>query len=435
MKQILHKLTLAMAIMFAAITVSAYDFEVDGIYYNVLSLADMTCEVTEGDNKYNGDMVIPEEVSYNNRTFSVAGIGNGAFSQCVKLESIYIPKSVKSIGSSAFDHCSSLESIALPNSIAIIEDETFNCCFSLKNVTIPESVESIGSYAFSSCHSLETVTIPNSVTYIGIRAFGFCQSLENVIIPNSVTYLGTCAFGSCKSLNVILSNNLEYITYGVFNDTPNLSLVIPGSVNSICQYTAPYKNPGDSARGNYTFYSFDRLQILYSPETLQAGYVLSKTDEFITGNWACESVRKGLDIKELSIDRRLEREMYLDNLEKLELGETIQEVQIENLDTQEDLTTIQCHGLVPPKLPNMSNFQYMNVNVFVPEEALEAYKADENWGKFWNLQGSGVEGVNIDSKKDVSGSFDMNGRSVSEDYKGIVIVRFSDGSYRKMLNQ
>ena len=35
-----------MAMLCTLISASAYDFEVDGIYYNILSLEDLTCEVT-----------------------------------------------------------------------------------------------------------------------------------------------------------------------------------------------------------------------------------------------------------------------------------------------------------------------------------------------------------------------------------------------------
>lgn len=104
----------------------------------------------------------------------------------------------------------------------------------------------------------------------------------------------------------------------------------------------------------------------------------------------------------------------------------------------EDLATINCHSLIPPTTRSFTNKQYMEVSVFVPAEALEAYKADETWGKFWNLQilaSSGVENLKVDSNRKEIGRYDMNGRIVGEDYKGLVIVRFSDGSYRKMLNR
>lgn len=44
-------LTSLLCIILTAINASAYDFEVDGIYYNIISNVDLTVEVT---NKYKG---------------------------------------------------------------------------------------------------------------------------------------------------------------------------------------------------------------------------------------------------------------------------------------------------------------------------------------------------------------------------------------------
>ena len=72
MKKLL--LFLAMLIPMAA---SAYDFMVDGVAYNILSAADLTCVVTEGCVPDNGKLVIPATVNYKNRTLTVVGIGDG----------------------------------------------------------------------------------------------------------------------------------------------------------------------------------------------------------------------------------------------------------------------------------------------------------------------------------------------------------------------
>ncbi len=67
-----------MVFMLSLIKAYAYDFEVDGIYYSVLSLEDMTCKVVAGDEKYVGDIVIPAEVTYNTQQFTVTSIGENA---------------------------------------------------------------------------------------------------------------------------------------------------------------------------------------------------------------------------------------------------------------------------------------------------------------------------------------------------------------------
>ena len=88
----------------------AHDFKVDGIYFNILSKTDLTCEVTyEGSSYSNPDyinkVVIPSHVTHNDVTYSVTSIGWNAFENCSGLTSVTIPNSVTSIGGYAFNGC------------------------------------------------------------------------------------------------------------------------------------------------------------------------------------------------------------------------------------------------------------------------------------------------------------------------------------------
>ena len=122
----LRKLLTVLFVLFATVA-NAYEFEVDGIYYNIYSYN--TVEVTSSGNyynRYNGSVVIPESVTYNGVTYSVASIGGGAFSSCSGLTSIEIPNSVTTIGSSAFRDCSGLRSVTSNATTApAISDYTF----------------------------------------------------------------------------------------------------------------------------------------------------------------------------------------------------------------------------------------------------------------------------------------------------------------------
>ena len=101
---ILRKLML-IAVLLTGSHTFAHDFEVDGIYYNILSETDKTVEVTyDGNLKvlYTGNLSIPEKVTYNGISYSITSIGNDAFSDCGGLTSISIPNSVVNIGENSF---------------------------------------------------------------------------------------------------------------------------------------------------------------------------------------------------------------------------------------------------------------------------------------------------------------------------------------------
>ena len=166
--------TLILSVFFS-ISASAYDVEVDGIYYNLIPKGNIA-EVTKGDKNYSysGDITIPSSIKVNDTEYSVTSIENSAFYKCGGLTSITIPNSVTSIGEYTFEGCSGLTSITIPNSVTSIGSCAFYGCSSLTSITIPSSVTSIGSCAFCGCSSLTSITIPNSVTSIGEGTFLLC---------------------------------------------------------------------------------------------------------------------------------------------------------------------------------------------------------------------------------------------------------------------
>lgn len=129
--------------------------KIDGIYYNLdyidyKSLNTGVAEVTSGEEKYSGDVVIPATLNYE-KDYKVTRIGVAAFTNCPKLKTVTIPNSVTSIGSGAFVGCWYLTSVTVPNSITSIEEAAFSMCTSLTSITIPNTITSIEKGTFSYC--------------------------------------------------------------------------------------------------------------------------------------------------------------------------------------------------------------------------------------------------------------------------------------------
>ena len=180
----------------------AYDFSHNGLYYDILSTEDRTCEVANYSSSPTS-VVIPSTVIFNGTTYTVTSIGSLAFEYCSSLAVVEIPSSVTSIGSSAFAECSSLTAVEIGNSVTSIGESAFYGCSSLTSVEIPNSVTSIGESAFRNCSGLTAIQIPSSVTSIGNSAFEDCIGLTAVEIPNSVTSIGNSAFYGCSKLHSV----------------------------------------------------------------------------------------------------------------------------------------------------------------------------------------------------------------------------------------
>ncbi len=295
MRKTYLKTLLAALLLLCSTIATAHDFEVDGIFYNILSSTDKTVAVTykgnscfEYSNEYNGAVTIPASITYNSTTYSVTTIGVDAFNGCRSLTSVTIPNSVTTIGNHAFSGCNGFKSLTIPNSVTTIGNYAFSYCNGLKSLTIPNSVTTIGDNAFYQCNGLTNITIPNSVTTIGNEAFSGCTYLTSITIPNSVTTIGDNAFSYCYSLASIKteSGNTKYDSRENCNaiietETNTLiagcrNTVIPNSVTTIGNYAfsgcinlASITIPGSvTTIGNYAFSGCTELTSITIPNSV-----------------------------------------------------------------------------------------------------------------------------------------------------------------------
>lgn len=233
----------------------AHDFEIDGIYYTIISEIDKTIEVThkgyspdEYKYEYSGTITIPEWVEYNNIQYKIIAIGSHAFQEC-SVTSVMMPNSITSLKEFAFLNCHSLKSVTIPDGVKIVENGAFQGCSSLNFVSMPNSVIDMGLSVFYGCTNLSTITlsenlkniphstfygctnlhsisIPSGITNIGDNAFSSCSNLQEIVIPAGITNIGSWAFSNCSSLtSITIPNSVKYVGCGAFRYNPKLMTI------------------------------------------------------------------------------------------------------------------------------------------------------------------------------------------------------------------
>lgn len=219
--------------VFPAINGLAFSFSYDGLSYN--TTGSKTVEVARNySSNIKGDITVPSEVSYNNKTYTVTEVGNYAFGWCDKLTSITLPNTITRMGYEVFISCTGLTSFTMPNSVVTIGASMFESCVNLKNVTLSDNLNSLTANLFHNCGLLSEITIPEKVSTIRINAFANCTSLTQVTIPDGVTEINETVFANDSNLtSVTIGSKVAILGSGVFSNCPKLKNVTFNSLDNL----------------------------------------------------------------------------------------------------------------------------------------------------------------------------------------------------------
>ena len=298
-------------------------------------------------------------------------IGNYAFSDCSGLTSLILPSSVTSIGYSAFYGCIRLTSLTLPSSVTSIGSSAFEGCRSLTSLILPSSVTEIGNSAFSGCSGLTSLTLPSSVTSIGWATFSGCSGLTSLTLPSSVTSIDGRAFYGCSSL---------------------FGLTLPSSVTSI----------GSSA--------FEACYGLFSL-TLPS----SVTEIGESAFRGCSS------------------------LASLTLPSSVTSIGKSAFEGCSGLTSIYVSWESPLSI-DASTFKDANTGkciLYVPKGTYDDYWLS-NWGIFENIveyDATGIDHITTSGEAKEISRYAADGQRLEVPAKGLNIVKYSDGSVKKVVVQ
>ena len=183
-------------------------------------------------------------------------IGNFAFSDCIKMESIVIPDTIVTFGNSVFSGCTKLTTISMPITLDYSQN-VFMGCTSLVNFTFTPGVgddKGIGSdytaesvlltpwYVNSSGVTPITISFSGDVKHIGEYMFYGCTGLNGILtLSSSITGIGAYAFsGVTKVTTLNIQTNSVSFGAGVFQGCINLTTItVPITSDVIVNSTDP----------------------------------------------------------------------------------------------------------------------------------------------------------------------------------------------------
>ena len=197
------------------------------------------------------------------------------------------------------------------------------------------------------------------VVSIGVSAAQGNQRLSSIKLPSSVTLIKKLAFCNCKGLKTIdLGPGVETIQAEAFEYSGLASLVVPTNVKTIADDAFLYCR------------SLNTITISSSKLPLDWNINIA---EYGLDEYALSSIYIGRNV-------RAARTVPSSNIT---IGEEVTEIGYLPVPTP---ITISLETSIPPEAYIVTNNKaLMEAIIYVPEEAVEAYKDDPVWGKFWNI--------------------------------------------------
>ena len=262
---------------------------------------------------------------------------------------------------------------------------TFYECRNLKSLKLPSGVTEIGSSAFEDCRDLTSLTIPSGVTEIGSSAFKGCTGLTSLSLPSGVTEIGSATFCGCTGLT---------------------SLSLPSSITEIDSYA--FK--GCTGLKDVSF------------------YINGDFETYLTKDHPCIEVGCGI-------------KYYLND-------EEITSIVVPSSVTTLGMYAFQrCSNLQsvyvswPTPISAYKTFSETNLGkctLYVPQGTEQDYWLANVWGDFGKIvefDATGIDKVTTSNDAKELSRYSVNGQRLSAPAKGLNIVKYSDGSVKKVVVQ
>lgn len=386
----MKKWILSLVMLLTAVAASAVEVEIDGLWYNIVEETGEASVIQyKNNNRYSGDIIIPEYIDNGGNTYRVTNIEEWAFQFC-GIDKITIPSSVETMGKGVFADCYNLTTVNILSPIEIIEDQTFGSCEKLESFVIPNSVKVIGSSAFNGCKALLSIELPNNVQTIGAWAFAGCIGLTSVAIPNGVTIIEEGLFSGCTNLSsVSIPVGVQTIGNLAFRECVGLNTVtLPESVTSIGRYSfcecsnlSSIIIPNNvTSIGDCAFEHCAALSSVTIPEGVLS--IGSEAFYFCTGLTSIEIPNSVETIGSTAF-------CHCDGVKTIKIGSGVLNIYNSAFAGNEQLTDVYCYA---ETIPSASTDVFYGSNIenavlHVPESLIQDYKSVEPWKNFKSIIG------------------------------------------------
>ena len=298
----------------------------------------------------------------------------------------------------------------------VLGDYMFSGCSALTSLILPSSVTKIGNYAFEHLVTLTSLIIPSNVTEIGNSAFVNCRGLTSMKIPSSVTNIGDCAFLNCSGLtSLVISSGVTKIGDSAFSNCSGLtSLVIPSGVTEI------------------GFFAFSNCSGLISL-VISSGVIDGSAFENCSGLTSL-IISSGVTKIDSSAFKNCS------GLTSLVIPSGVTEIGWFAFENCSGLTSIYVYAehIYTSGLVAFKGCDKNNCKVYVPKGTYDYYIKYSDFRYFKNIEefdATGIDNVITPFHAKEVSRYSINGQRLSAPTKGLNIVKYSDGSVKKVAVQ
>ena len=308
----------------------------------------------------------------------------------------------------------------------VIGSFAFQGCRRLTSLTLPAGITSICEGAFWGCRELTSLTLPAGITWIEFSAFDGCSGLKEVrfcINDNLDTYLtkGQTPWSVLMGKQPTVANPYKKVNCGIkyyINDKEITSIEIPSNVTTL---------------SNYVFQGCSGLTSL----TLPAG--ITEIGDYAF--WGCSgltSLNLPAGITEIG-----EGTFYgCSGLTSLNLPAGITKIGDGAFRGCSGLTSIYVYAeKVPEKGYRYDVFERVDAKkctLYVPMGTYDDYRLSYFGHYFENIvefDATGIDKTTTSTDVEEVARYSVNGQRLSAPTKGLNIVKYSDGSVKKVAVQ